>query len=287
MILPEFQYLAPDTLEEACRLAKEHYEDGKIIAGGTDVIVAMKENHISPRYIIDIKNVDGLDYIDFEPTVGLKIGALTKLRVIEKSPFIQKEYKAVADAAHFVASTQVRARGTMAGNVVNASPSADTAPILLALHAKLRVMGTRGERQIPMEAFYTGYKKTALEPGEIVTEIIIPPMKENQHAAYIKHAVRKAMDLAIVGVAASLQVAGGIVEAADITLGAVAATPIHAREAERALIGKELTEETVSLASEAAMRECSPIGDVRASSAYRKDMVRVFTRRTIKMAMEQ
>lgn len=286
MVLPEFEYLAPDTLEEACALAKKHGEDGKIMAGGTDVIVAMKEKHIAPACIIDIKHIGGLDYIDYDPKEGLRIGALTRLRDIEKSELVKNEYKAVSDAAHYVASTQVRAKGTMTGNVVNASPSADTVPVLIALEASLKVSGTEGERVIPMDSFYTGFKQTALEPGEIVTDILIPAKRKNEHSAYIKHAVRKAMDLAIVGVAARLTVEDNVVKDARIVLGAVAVTAVRSPKAEAELIGKELTEETIVKASVAAMEDCNPISDVRASAEYRKDMIRVFTKRAIKKAME-
>jgi len=286
MVLPEFEYLAPDNLKDACALAKEHGEHGKVMAGGTDVIVAMKEKHIAPAYIIDIKNIGGLDYIDYDPREGLRIGALTKLRTIEKSQLVQEKFKAISDAAHYVASTQVRAKGTMVGNIVNASPSADTVPALIALRASLKVSGVEGDRVISMDEFYTGFKKTALQPGEIVTDILIPAKKENEHSAYCKHAVRKAMDLAIVGVAANLTVEGRVVKDARIVLGAVAVTAIRSPKAEAELIGNALTEEVIAKASVAAMEDCRPIDDVRASAEYRKDMVRVFTKRAIQKAME-
>lgn len=288
MILPKFTYLEPKTLEEASRFAKEMDGKCKLMAGGTDIIVAMKEKHIAPEYIIDLKRISGMDYIDYDPESGLKIGALTSLRAIERSQLVKEKYKAVADAAHYVASTQVRSKGTMVGNLVNASPSADTVPILLAADAILRIYNAEmGERQIPMSEFYTGFKKTALKAGDIVTEIIIPVLKENQKAAYIKHAVRKAMDLAIVGVAAIVTMEENICTDAKIALGAVAVNAIRAKEAENILIGKELTEETLEKAAIAAMEACQPISDVRASAEYRKDMVRVFTKRAVKKALEE
>ena len=250
------------------------------------MVIAMKEHVIRPDYIIDIKELPDMDQLYYEEETGLHIGALTKLRTIEKSTLVKEKMPAVADAAHYVASTQVRAKGTMAGNVVNASPSADTVPILLALEAVFKVMGTEGKREIPVSEFYTGFKKTALQPGEIITEIVIPPLKIGEKAAYIKHAIRKAMDLAIVGVAAAVTAEKGICTDAKITLGAVAITAIHAQEAEKVLIGQPLTDENIEKASLAAMAECSPISDIRASAEYRKDMVRVFTKRAIKKALE-
>lgn len=250
------------------------------------MVIAMKEHVIKPEYIIDIKGLPDMDQLYYDEKTGLHIGALTKLRTIEKSALVKEKMPAVSDAAHYVASTQVRAKGTMAGNVVNASPSADTVPILLALDAVFKVTGTEGKREIPVSQFYTGFKKTALQPGEIITEIVIPPLKENQKAAYIKHAVRKAMDLAIVGVAAAITVENEICTDAKITLGAVAITAIRAYEAEKVLIGQPLTSDIIEKASLAAMAECSPISDVRASAEYRKDMIRVFTKRAVKKALE-
>lgn len=286
MILPEFTYLVPETLEEASKLAKEYDGKCKVMAGGTDIIVAMKEHVIAPEYIIDIKEIPGLDYLDYSPEEGLKIGALTSLRTIEKSLLVQEKFRAVADAAHYVASTQVRSKGTMVGNLVNASPSADTVPILLAAGAVLTVYNGGKTREIAMNEFYTGFKKTALVPGDIVTKIRIPALKEGQKAAYLKHAVRKAMDLAIVGVAAVVTMEGEICTDAKIALGAVAVNAIRAPKAEEILKGQILTEEVLEQAAIAAMESCSPISDVRASAEYRKDMVRVFTKRAVKKAIE-
>ena len=286
MILPNFTYLAPATLAEASKLAKEYDGKCKVMAGGTDIIVAMKEKVMAPEFIIDIKNIPGLDYIEYDQEKGLRIGALTKLRSIEKSLLVQEKYQAVSDAAHYVASTQVRSKGTMVGNLVNASPSADTVPILLAANAVLTVYNENGIREISMSDFYTGFKKTALVPGDIVTEIRIPALAENQKAAYIKHAVRKAMDLAIVGVAAIVTMNGDVCEDAKIALGAVAVNAVRANKAEDLLKGQKLTDELLEEAASAAMESCHPISDVRASADYRKDMVRVFTKRAIKKALE-
>lgn len=286
MILPEFEYIAPPTLEEACSLAADLGADAKLIAGGTDVVVAMKEKKLTPKYIIDLKKIEGLEYIDFDEKEGWKIGALTKLRTLEKSELLKEKFTAVSDAAHYVASTQVRAKGTMAGNMINGIPSADTVPILLAMDAKIVIKGADHTHICPISEFYTGLKKNILEPGDIVTEIQIPALKENQGAAYIKHSVRKAMDLAIVGVAAVITVEDGICKDAKITLGAVAENAVHAVKAEEYLKGKELTDEVIAEAGKIASTECSPISDVRASAEYRTDMVRVFTKRSIKKAVE-
>lgn len=286
MVLPQFEYLAPKTIGEACNLLLELGSTARVMAGATDLIPPMKDKVISPEYIIDLKKIPGLDYLEYDDREGLKIGALTTLRTIETSPLVKEKNPAVAYAAKVVASTQIRTKGTMAGNICNASPSCDTAPNLLAQGAKILVQGPNKDRVIQIEDFFLGVKKTSLEPGEIVTGIVIPPLAENERAAYIKHAVRKAMDLAIIGVAVKIKVEDGVCTDARIALGAVAATPVRAPGAEEALIGKELTDEVIVKASEEAMNSCHPISDIRASAEYRKDMIRVFTKRAIKQAME-
>lgn len=286
MVLPQFEYLAPKTIGEACNLLLELGSPAKVMAGATDLIPPMKDKAISPEYLIDLKKIPDLDYLEYDEKEGLKIGALTTLRTIETSPLVKEKNPAVAHAAKVVASTQIRAKGTMAGNICNASPSCDTAPNLLTQGAKILVQGPNKDRIIQAEDFFLGVKKTSLEPGEIVTGIVIPPLAENERAAYIKHAVRKAMDLAIIGVAVKIKVEDGICTDAHIALGAVAATPIRAPKAEEALIGKALTDEVIVKASEEAMDSCHPISDIRASAEYRKDMIRVFTKRAVRQAME-
>ena len=286
MVLPQFEYLAPKTIGEACNLLLELGSPAKVMAGATDLIPPMKDKAISPEYLIDLKKIPDLDYLEYDEKEGLKIGALTTLRTIETSPLVKEKNPAVAHAAKVVASTQIRAKGTMAGNICNASPSCDTAPKRSAQGAKILVQGPNKDRIIQAEDFFLGVKKTSLEPGEIVTGIVIPPLAENERAAYIKHAVRKAMDLAIIGVAVKIKVEDGICTDAHIALGAVAATPIRAPKAEEALIGKALTDEVIVKASEEAMDSCHPISDIRASAEYRKDMIRVFTKRAVRQAME-
>lgn len=285
MVLPQFEYLAPETLEEACKLLAELGSGAKAMAGATDLIPPMKDKVIEPEYLVDLKKIEGLNYLEYDEE-GLKIGALTTLREIEKSPLVQEVNPAVAHAASVVASTQIRAKGTMVGNICNASPSCDTAPILLANGAKILVQGVEGTREIGIDDFFLGVKKTVLQPGEIVTGIVVPPLKEGESAAYIKHAVRKAMDLAIIGVACKIKVENGVCTAARIALGAVATTPIRATKAAELLIGKEITDELLEEVAQAAMDSCNPISDIRASKEYRKAMIGVFTKRAIKKALE-
>ena len=287
MVLPQFEYMTASTLEEACRLLLEHDGKAKVMAGATDLIPPMRDKVFTPEYIIDLKKIPGLDELSYDEEEGLKIGALTTLRTLEKSELVQEKNPAVSYAAKVIASTQIRAKGTLVGNICNSSPSNDSAPNLLVQGAKVNVQGVEGTRVIPIEEFFLGVRKTALKPGEIVKSVVIPPLKEDEKAAYLKFAVRKAMDLAIIGVACKLKMENGVCKDAKIALGAVAVTPILAPKAAEVLIGKELTDEVIEQAAQAAMDSCSPISDIRASKEYRKAMIGVFTKRAIRQCLEQ
>ncbi len=286
MSLPAFDYVKAGSIEEASRLAKEKGTKAILMAGGTDVILLIKEKVIPADTVIDLKGIDGLEGIEFVEGEGLKIGALTRLFDIQTSDIVKAKMPAVADAAHYVASAQIRRKGTMVGNICNASPSADTAPILLAMNARVEVQNDGEKREIALEHFFKGVKKTVLVPGDIVTGIVIPALGENEGSAYLKHAVRKAMDLAIVGVGCWIRMNGKTVEDARITMGGVGITPLRAKNAEQLLIGHEITEELLEQVGVAASEECSPISDVRASKEYRVDMIRVYTKRAIRKAVE-
>lgn len=289
MALPNFDYVIVKSLEEASALVKEKGSKCVLMAGGTDVILLLKENVLKDvDTVIDIKNIPELNQLDYEEGKGVTVGALTKLFTIQNSEMIKAQMPAVADAAHYVASSQVRRKGTMAGNICNASPSADTAPILVAMNATVKTYCADGGREIPIDDFFVGVKKTALnkEKGEIVTQILIPELKSGEGSAYFKHSVRKAMDLAIVGVAAWVKMDGKKVADCRIAMGGVGITPLRAPKAEQLLIGNEITEELLEQVGLQASAECSPISDVRASAEYRTDMIRVYTKRAIKKAVE-
>ena len=290
MILPEFTYLKTETVKETCQLLKQYNTEGKkakMMAGGTDLINSVKVGAIQPDCIIDIKEIKGLDGITLDEE-GLTIGALTKLYDIEHSAIVKEYYPALAEAVHLIASTQIRSKGTLTGNICNASPSADSVPALFALGAELVVEGLSGQRRIPICEFYKGFKKIDLAEDEMVTAIKVPPVQLDMRVAYVAHTVRKAMDLAIVGVGASITLdKEGICQDAKIALGAVAVHCVRATKAEAFLKGKKLTEEVIAEAGVKAMEDCAPISDVRASAEYRHDMVRVFTGRAIKKAMER
>ena len=286
MTLPAFDYVRAGSLKEASELASEKGSKAILMAGGTDVILLMKAKAVPADTVIDIKEISDLDSIVFSEGEGMRIGALAKLFDIQTSDIVRQKMPALADAAHYVASAQIRRKGTMAGNICNASPSADTASILLAMDAKVKVYNNENEKEISIGDFLKGVKKTCLEKGDIVTEIFVPELKKGEGSAYFKHSVRKAMDLAIVGVAAWIKMDGSKVTDCRIAMGGVGTTPLRAYSAEKILKGSELTDDLLEKAAVAASEECSPISDVRASAEYRKDMIRVYTKRAVKKAVE-
>ena len=286
MALPVFDYMRAASLEEASKLSKEMGSDAILMAGGTDVILLVHAKAVPAKTVIDIKEIPGMDEIKYVEGEGMYIGALVKLFDIQSSDLVKEKMPALCDAARYVASPQIRRKGTMVGNICNASPSADTASILVAMKAVVKVYNCGQEREIAIDDFFKGVKKTALEPGDVVTGLFIPELKEGEGSAYFKHSVRKAMDLAIIGIGAKITMDGNKIADARVCMGGVGITPLRAKNAESILIGNEVTDELLEKAGVAASEECSPISDVRASAEYRKDMVRVYTKRAVKKSVE-
>lgn len=286
MALPAFDYVKVNSLEEASKLAKEKGDKAVLMAGGTDVILLIHGKVIPADTVIDIKGIPGMDEIKFVEGEGMYIGALAKLYDIQNSDIVKEKMPALSDAARYVASPQIRRKGTMVGNICNASPSADTASILVAMNAVVKVYNAEGEKEIPIDDFFKGVKKTALVPGDVVTGLFIPELKSGEGSAYFKHSVRKAMDLAIIGVGAKIKIEAGKIAEARVCMGGVGITPLRAKKAEEILIGNEITDDLLEKAGVCASEECSPISDVRASAEYRTDMIRVYTKRAVKKAVE-
>jgi len=270
------------SVEEASRLLKEKGPGGRFLAGGTDLVIAIKEKGLSPKYIVDLKKIPALSGIREEADGSIGIGALTTMREVETSPLIRKRYPFLAQSAAEVGSIQIRNRATIGGNMANATPSADVAPSLLVLEARAKIASMSGERIVELEEFFTGPGQTVMQPEEILTEILIPPSDPRLVGEYIKFSPRDMMDLAYAGVAVALVLGEkGRCESVRIALGAVSPTPMRAREAESILLNQILTEEIAERAAEEAARECKPISDVRSSAEYRREMVRAMTKRAV------
>jgi carbon-monoxide dehydrogenase medium subunit len=274
-----FEYFEPKSLGEAAELMTS--PNVQVLAGGTDLLVEIKERLRRVDRVVNIKKIPGIGGLSYGPGAGLRIGALVTAREVEISPFILQHYASLAQAARELGSIQVRNRATIVGNICRASPSADTLPPLIADGAVIRLHGPTGARELPLEDFFTGPGKTVLRTDELVTGLVVPAPPPRTGKVYIKHGRRKAMELATVGVAVTLTLNGEV----RIVLGAVAPTPIRARHAEDLLRGKKLTDELIGKAAQAAMDGSRPISNVRASAEYRRDMVRVLVSRALEQAL--
>jgi carbon-monoxide dehydrogenase medium subunit len=281
-----FEYFEPATLAEAVALLGRANGKASVLAGGTDLLVEIREHLRRPASVINIKQIPGMATLDYDAGRGLRFGALVTSRTIELSPIVQEKYPGLAQAVRELGSIQVRNRATVVGNICRASPSADTLPPLIADGASARIHGPGGDRVVRLEDFFTGPGQTVLRPDELVTEITVPPPPPRTGRTYIKHGRRKAMELATVGVAVSLTLDRDRCREVRIALGAVAPTPIRARRAEAMLQGQTLDARLVADAARAARDEARPIGNVRASAEYRRQMIEVLTRRAVEQAAE-
>jgi carbon-monoxide dehydrogenase medium subunit len=278
-----FAMYQPITLAEASRLLRENGPGGRYLAGGTDLVIAMKEKGLLPKYIVDLKRVPGLTGIRENKDKSISIGALTTMYELEMSPLIKKKFPFLAQSCAEVGSIQIRNRATLGGNMANATPSADTAPALIALNATVRVASAAGDWTIPVQDFFRGPGQNAMNADEILTEITIPKTTANLVGEYIKFSPREMMDLAYVGVAVTYNFAKKEKQCSNvrIVLGAVAPTPIRAWRAEAVVEGRELNEAVAAKAGEIAATEAKPISDVRSSAEYRRAMVGAMTKRAI------
>jgi len=279
--LPKFDYHAPASLPEALDLMAKHGSAARFIAGGTDLLLAMKKREIGPGHLVSLAAIPSLKGIDLSGET-IRIGAMTTLAEIERSPVVKKHLLPLADAVDVMASAQIRSLATVGGNLCSGVPSADTAPPIMALGASLTLVGRAGERAVPVEDFFTGPKTTAAKPDEILTSISIPKPGPLSTGCYLKLMRRHAMDLALVGVAACLTLdKDKVCKKARIALGAVAPTPIRVPEIESLLSGKRLDEPVVGEAARIAGMQCRPITDIRASLEYRCSMVEVLLKRAL------
>lgn len=285
-----FEYHAPTSLAEAISLLQHHGEGARPLAGGTDLVVQMKENATKfavPSHLVSLLRVPELGGVDFSDSEGLRIGAGATMSEVAESSAIRERYTAIAEGAGLVGSYQTMNMATVGGNLCNAAPSADIAPPLLAFEAVAVIVGPGGRRQVPLEEFFTGPGRTALDAHELLAEVRVPVPPANTGSAYTRHTPRKQMDIAVVGVGVLLTLAGERIERARIALGAVAPTPVRARQAEVALEGQTVSDDVLTRAAEAAAAESSPISDVRGSAEFRRHIVRVTTERMLREALRR
>jgi len=286
--LPRFEYLLPKTLEEVFSALKNQKGSAKVFAGGTDLIPQLKRREIpTPKCVVDLTGISGLDKITYDEGSGLTIGSLTTISALAQSPIVLQHFPSLFQAASSIGSPQVRNRGTFAGNICTAVPSADSAPALLTLEANIKIKGLKKERMVPISKFFTGPRMTVLKPDEILLEISVPKPAPASRGVYLKLSPRHSMDLAIVGVAVLGASENGVCKDVKIALGAVAPTPIRAPMAEAMLKGQRITSALIDEAARNAITQCSPIDDHRASQEYRCDMVYAMTRRALNQVFAQ
>ena len=283
-----FDYLAPDSVAEAVRLLAENGERARPIAGGTDIVVQMKEKATRfpyPHVLIGLGQIGELRGIEFSEQAGLRIGAGATMTEVSEHPEVRERYMAIAEGAGVVGSWQTMNMATIGGNVCNAAPSADTAPALLAFEAHAVIVGPSGRRTVDLQELFAGPGKTTLGPGELLAEVRAPAPAAGTGSAYQRHTPRKQMDIAVVGVAAVVTLGeSGRIERARIALGAVAPTPVRAPQAEASLVGQTPDQEAFARAAELAASECSPISDLRGSAELRLHLVRVMVERLLQSA---
>ena len=285
MIPPQFEYFAPETLDEAISLLDDHGPEASVLAGGQSLIPLMKLQLAFPAYVVDINRIAGLADIS-DDDCCLRIGSLTRESDLDRSEAVQTKYPILHDTTSVIADPLVRNMATVGGNLAHGDPANDHPATMLALGAEVIAVGSGGKRVIPVSDFFEGPLATALEQGEILTEIRVPAQPEGSGGAYLK-LERKVGDYATAGVAAVITVSDGVCQQAGIGLTNAGPIPVKANSAESFLVGKKLDDETIREAARLASEEAQPSADLRGSEEYKRDMVRVIAGRALRMALNR
>ena len=286
-MIHDFTHLKPGTLQEALSMLADHKEECKVICGGQSLLIVMRQGLVVTDYLIDIKGLNELNYIVYDEKKGLRMGATTPHRIVEKSDLLKQKYPVLAALEKKLASIQVRNWGTIGGNLAHGDSSGDLAPALIALDAKIKLSSLNGNRIMPLEEFYTGLFETALNKDELVVEVQVPPARPRAATAYSKFNLIE-NDQGIVGVAAMVEVdQNRACKDGRIVLSNAGVTPIRAKSAEKALIGKKLIDALLTEAAEAAADDADPVSDIHASEEYRLNVIRVLTKRVVRQAWEE
>jgi xanthine dehydrogenase iron-sulfur cluster and FAD-binding subunit A len=293
LLVQEFDYLEPGSLEEAISMLSEYGDRARLLAGGTYLLVQMKMERMQPEYLINVGKLPELEGVSFQDG-RLNVGALTKIRALRNTPEVQADYTALAEACAAFGSTQIQLMGTIGGNLCNGSPASDTVPALAAFGAELELVGPAGKRVIPVEEFLVGPGKVALTDGELLVSVRLPPPPPTPPhlgeggvgSAFIKIS-RVAADLAKASVAVVLVRDGDLITDCRLAFGSVGPTVLRARKAEALLIGKTFSAELALEAGKIALQEITPIDDVRSTAWYRREVVKALTHDVLQMAWER
>ena len=284
--MSDVQYKVAKTVREAASLMLAAKGKGRILAGGTDLLVQMKSGMVAPGMIIDVKKIPEMTTIT-ETKGSFKIGAATPAAVIGEHKKLKKTWPGVVEAINLIGSTQVQGRASAGGNLCNASPAADSVPALVAAGAVVTIQGPKTRRQVPVEKFAAGPGKTTLKPGEIVVSLTLPARPKGSSDAYLRLIPRTEMDIAVVGVGVSLTMKGGTVTDARVGLGAVAPTVLLVENAAKALIGSKLDDAALDAAADACSAACRPIDDKRGTIKYRTKIAGVLLKRSALIARDR
>ena len=284
----DIQYVAPKTLDEAVRaFAAAAAGSGRILAGGTDLLVQMRNGVVAPGMIVDIKKIGELTAIEETGEGGFRIGAAVSGAVLREHPRLSKVWPGVVEATNLIGSTQIQGRATPGGNLCNGSPAGDSVPAMVAAGAIVIIQGPNGRRELAVEKVPKGPGRLNLEPGEIVVAFTLPPRSKGSSDAYLRMIPRTEMDIAVLGCGVSLTIDKGTCTAARVGLGAVAPTVLLVEEAAKALIGSTLDEAALAKAAAACSAACRPIDDKRGTIAYRTKVAGVLLKRTALIAAER
>lgn len=280
----ELHYEAPTSLDQAIGLLAAAGDDGRMLAGGTDLIIQMRAGVREPGQVIDAKKIPELQTLSYDAQSGLRLGAALACCEIIDNPTVRQHYPGLVEAAGLIGSDQILARASVGGNVCNGSPAADTTPALIALGATCHIAGPNGTREVAVEDVVTAPGQTALAADELLVEFRIPAPPAKAADCYQRFIPRNEMDIAVVGVSSCVALDGDTCSAARIGLGAVAARPLLAKEAGAALAGKPLDAAAIDAAAKLAQAAASPISDMRGTAEFRTHLVGVLTRRTLEEA---
>jgi CO/xanthine dehydrogenase FAD-binding subunit len=283
MEILDFTYHRPTSLSEACKMGRELGDSARYFAGGTEIIIDFRTQRDAAEHLISLQQVPGLAAIEADEG-NLRIGAMASLAEIAESTIVEERYPALGFAAGLMAGEQIRSQATIGGNFCRAVSCADTPPICIAGEARVTILGADGERSLAAEEFFTGPRQTVLQPGEILTSIVIPEQPANSGADYQRFTLRAGQALAVAAVAARLTLEGGKIAGARIALGAVGPTPLFVPDCGDSLLGKSPGEAVFAAAAEIAAAAAKPICDLRGSDEYRRDLVRTLTLRALSTA---
>lgn len=284
-----FHYLAAQSVPEAVAALAQHGSKARVLAGGTDLIVQLRENRRVLDYVVDIKHIPEVNELTYDPQTGLKIGAAVSCLRIWDDPAVQAHYPGLVDAVSLIGGIQIQGRASIGGNLANASPAADSIPALIVHHALCEIAGPDGVRQVPAESFCTGPGQTVLQPGEFVVRLHLPAPAAGFGGFYLRFIPRNEMDIAVVGVGAGVVLSsdGSRFESARVALGAVAPTPLLVQEIGDLLTGEMVSDSVIEEAGRLAAAAVRPINDIRGTIRQRTHLAGVLTRRALTGAVER